>query len=114
MVVMSGRQSDGVTPEAVRGEPLLGLGLQLGVASDVLLAGTTARPLARNHGATLEDLAAPDPPRLASLDCAGEALGAQRALRAERLRELEVGRRVGEPQIWVVRPARQVRVNATC
>src|SRR4051812_8568738 len=108
MVVMSGRQSDGVTPEAVRGEPLLGLGLQLGVASDVDLAGTTARPLTRNHGATLEDLAAPDTPGLVPLDRAGEALDAQRAVPAERLGQFQLGRGVREPEVRVELPTGQV------
>src|SRR5690242_9375591 len=44
------------------------------VPGDVLLARTAARPLTRNHGATLEDLATPDAPRLLALHRAGQAL----------------------------------------
>src|SRR5262245_64033794 len=81
VVDMSGRHSCGD-----RRGPRRHLDAEHRVASDILLAGTTARPLARNHGTALEDLAAPDPPGLTPLDRAGEALGAQWALRAERLR----------------------------
>src|SRR3954463_7797725 len=109
MVMSSGRQADRVAGlQAVRGEPLLDLVGQLGVASDVDLAGTTAGPLARNHSATLENLAAPDTPGLVALDRAGEALDAQRALTAERLRQFQLGRAVGEPQVRVELPAWQV------
>src|SRR4051794_27153265 len=76
----SGREADRVAGlEAVRGEPLLDLDLELGVASDVNLAGTATRPLARHDGATLKDLASPDTPGLVPLDRTGEALDAQRA-----------------------------------
>src|SRR5690242_5324405 len=85
-VDMSGRHSRGD-----RRGPGRHLDAEHRVARDVLLAGTPTGPLARHHGATLEDLAAPDSPRLTALDRAGEALGTKRALRAERLRELEVG-----------------------
>ena len=64
---MSGRQSDGVALEAGGRETLLGLCLQLGVASDIRLTRTSTGPLTRNHSATLEDLAAPDAPGLAPL-----------------------------------------------
>src|SRR4051812_41925197 len=84
-VDMSGRHSCGD-----RRSPGRHLDAEHRVARDILLAGTTARPLARNHSTALEDLAAPDAPGLTALDCASEALGAQRALRAERLRRLEV------------------------
>src|SRR5690349_8131695 len=70
---ISGRQADRVAGlETVRGEPLLDLDGQLGVARDVDLAGTTTGPLARNHGATLEDLSTPDTPGLAPLHRTGE------------------------------------------
>src|SRR4029453_16712996 len=108
MVVMSGRQSDGVALETVSSEPLLGLDLQLGVASDINLARTTAGPLTRNHSAALEDLAAPDAPGLISLDRAGQALDAQRAVRAQRLRQFQLGRGVREPKVRVELPTGQV------
>ena len=116
MVVMSGRQRTALRLETVRGEPLLGLDPQLGVAGDVLLARTATGPLARNHRATLEDLAAPDAPRLGPLDRAGQALDAQRAVPAERLGQLQLGRRVGEPQVRVELPAGQVclELDARC
>ncbi len=82
------------------------------VPSDVLLTRATTRPLARNDGATLEDLATPDTPRLGPLDCAGEALGLQRATPAESLRDLEVGRSIGEPQVRVVLTARKLRLES--
>src|SRR3954471_1573644 len=108
-VDMSGRQSDGTAGlEAVRGEPLLNLYLELGVASDVGLTGTTAGPLTRDHSATLKDLAAPDTPGLVPLDRAGEALDAQRAVPAERLGQFQLGRGVREPKVRVELPTGQV------
>src|SRR5690242_19254269 len=81
--VISGRQPHAVAGvETVRGEPLLDLDSELGVPSHVRLTRTAPRPLARNHGTTLEDLAAPDTPGLAPLHRAGEALDAQRAVPA--------------------------------
>src|SRR5436309_13963839 len=57
------------------------------VPGDVLLARTTPRPLTRDHGATLEDLATPDAPRLLPLHRAGQALHPDRAVAAQRLGE---------------------------
>ena len=85
---------------------------QHGVAGDVLLARTATGPLARNDRATLEDLATPDAPGLGPLDRTGQALDPQRAVPAERLGQLELGRRVGEPQVRVELAARQVRLHA--
>src|SRR6266545_338129 len=111
-MVMSCRQSDRVAGlETVRGEPLLDLDRQLGVASDVDLARTAAGPLARDDRATLEDLAAPDSPGLAPLDRAGQALDAQRAVPAERLGQFQLGRGVREPQVRVELPTGQVCLN---
>src|SRR4051794_17330224 len=109
VMVMSGRQADGVAGvETLGGEPLLDLGRELGVARHVDLAGTTAGPLTRDHGTTLEDLAAPDAPGLVPLDRAGEALDAQRAVPAERLGQLQLSRGVREPQVRVELPTGQV------
>src|SRR6266540_3496791 len=102
-VFISGRHSSGDRRGASRD-----LDTERRVARDILLARATARPLARNDRTTLEDLAAPDAPRLTALDRAGEALGADRALRAEGLRGLELGRRVGEPQVRVEGAARHL------
>jgi hypothetical protein len=81
------------------------------VPREVLLARTATRPLARDDRAALEDLATPDTPRLGPLDRAREALDTQRAVAAERLSHLEVGRRVGEPQVRVVLAARKIRTQ---
>src|SRR4051794_17039364 len=106
---MSGRQADGVAGvESVGGEPLFDLVGQLGVTRHVDLAGTATRPLARNHGTALEDLATPDTPGLVPLDRAGQALDAQRAVPAERLRQFQLGRGVREPQVRVELPTGQV------
>src|SRR5436190_22834632 len=58
---MSGRHADLGRDAAV------GLGPQDLVPGEVLLARTTPRPLTRYDGATLEDLATPDAPRLRPL-----------------------------------------------
>src|SRR4051794_11489850 len=109
---MSGRQSDSAARiEAVGREPLLNLCLEGHVAREVLLARTAPGPLARDDRATLEDLAAPDAPRLGTLHGAGEALDAQRAVPAERLGQLQLGRGVGEPQVRVELPTGQVRLQ---
>src|SRR4051812_20342568 len=50
------------------------------VPNHVLLARTTPRPLARNRGATLEDLPTPDTPGLGPLDRTGQALHPNRAV----------------------------------
>ena len=81
------------------------------VPGEVLLAGTATRPLARNNRTTLEDLATPHAPRLGALNRTGQALDLQRARPAEGLRNLEVSRGVGEPQVRVVLAARQLRVQ---
>src|SRR4051812_26131063 len=109
VMVMSGRQADGVAGvETLGGEPLLDLGRELSVARNVDLARTTAGPLARDHGATFEDFAAPDTPGLVPLDRAGEALDAQRAVPAERLGQFQLGRGVREPEVRVELPTGQV------
>src|SRR3954449_11854206 len=108
-MVMSGRQPDRAARlETVRGEPLFDLEREFGVTGDVDLARTAAGPLARNDRATLEDLAAPDAPRLTPLDRAGQALDAQRAVPAERLRQFQLGRGVREPKVRVELPTGQV------
>ena len=74
----------------------------------VVLAGTAARPLAGDDHATLEDLAAPHSPRLPTLDGAGEAGEAGRAVPAQVLGPLQIGRRLGEPEIGVLHAAGDV------
>src|SRR5688572_31106491 len=54
---------------------------------------TAAGPLARDDRAALEDLATPHAPRLLPCQRAGQALRADRAVHAEPLGLLEVGRR---------------------
>ena len=62
-----------------RSRPSSGLDPQGRVASDVLLTWTTPRPLPRNHGTTLEDLATPDAPGLLPVQCGRQALDPQTA-----------------------------------
>src|ERR1041384_3159327 len=77
------------------------------VAGDVLLARTTTGPLARNHGATFEDLATPDTPRLLPFERSREAGNPDGAVTAEGLREFELGRSLGEPEVRVEVAARE-------
>src|SRR5690606_27309102 len=84
---------------------------QDGVPREVLLARTAPRPLTRNDRAALEDLATPHAPRLGALDGAREALGLHGAAPTKCLRDLEVSRRVGEPQVRVVLAARHLCVQ---
>src|SRR3954453_11156758 len=72
-----------------------------------LLAGTASWSLALDHDAAFEDLAAPDTPGLAAVEGAGQAGRPHRAVGAEALRELQLGRALGEPQLRVLDPARQ-------
>src|SRR3954454_8811494 len=72
-----------------------------------LLAGTASRSLAGDHDAAFEDLAAPDTPRLAAVEGAGQARRPHGAVGAEALRELQLGRALGEPQLRVLDAARQ-------
>src|SRR5678816_2705874 len=74
----------------------------------VALAGTPTGPLARNHHTLDEQLATPHSPRLGTLERSGQALGLQRAGRAERLCVLDVRRRFGEEEFWRVGPTGQV------
>src|SRR5256885_9551540 len=78
------------------------------VTGDVLLARTTPRPLPRNHGATLEDLATPDAPGLGPIDRTREALDPDGAVAAQRLGQVQLGGGVGEPQVGGEGPAREV------
>src|SRR5262249_12432690 len=75
------------------------------VPGDVFLARTATGSLARHDRPPLEDLATPDTPRLCPLQGAGQALHAQRALRAEGFGQLQLARGVGEPQVRVERAA---------
>src|SRR3954468_24533010 len=77
---------------------------------DLVLAGTATRTLAGHDDALDEELSAPHTPRLATLEGAVEAECADRAVDTESLRELHVARRLGEPQLRVVHPARKARL----
>ena len=66
-----------------------------------VLAWPSTRTLARDDRAALDDLAAPNTPRLLAFQRRVEALAADRAIRAQRLGALEVERVFGEPQIGV-------------
>jgi hypothetical protein len=76
--------------------------------SDLALAGPATGALAGDDHSLQEQLSSPHPPRLAALDGAGEALGADRAGAAERLGELDVARRLGEEELRVLSVARQL------
>src|SRR2546428_14008528 len=81
------------------------------VPGDVLLARTTPRPLPRNHGATLEDLATPDAPGLGPLDRAREALDPNRAVTTQRLGQFQLGGGGGAPPVGGEPPARHVETD---
>ena len=81
------------------------------VGEQVGLAGPAPRALAGHDDAGDDELPAPDAPRLAALEGTGEARLAQGAGDAEGLGGLDVGRRLGEPQVGVLRPARQGRAG---
>jgi hypothetical protein len=83
------------------------------VTRDVLLARTATRTLPGNDRTALEDLATPYAPRLSALKSTSEALDTQRALGAERLGQLKLGRRLGEPQVRVEGAARELGLHAT-
>src|SRR3954451_24552627 len=70
-----------------------------GVSCRHLLARAAPWALARDHDAAFEDLAAPDTPRLAAVERAGQARRPHRAVGAEGLGELQLGRALGEPQL---------------
>src|SRR5215211_3686844 len=78
---------------AARGSLLVAvLGSGLDASRGDLLAGAAPRSLARDHDAALEDLAAPDTPGLAAVQRARQARVAHRAVGAEALRTLQLGR----------------------
>src|SRR5215470_11649309 len=79
-----------------------------GLGSHLALARASARPLARHDDAGDEQLAAPDAPRLPALESAGEAVSADGAGPAQRLRVLDVGWRLGEPEFRVVDQTRNL------
>jgi hypothetical protein len=68
----------------------------------LVLARTPARTLAGDHHSLEEQLSAPDAPGLTPLQGSGEADVPHGALLAQRLGVLDVGRRLGEPQVRVV------------
>ena len=63
-----------------------------GSSCDGVLAGPTTRALARDDAAAFDDLAAPHTPRLLPIERRGQALPADRAVRAQHLGAFEVGR----------------------
>jgi hypothetical protein len=77
----------------------------------LVLAGTAAWPLAGDHRSLEEQLSAPDAPRLTSFESTGEAEVPHRAVPAQCLGELDVGRGLGEPQVRVVGSARKQLVG---
>src|SRR5438105_3968742 len=105
MFLMSGRRSD------LGRNAALDLSPEDLVPGDVLLARTTPRPLTRYDGATLEDLATPDTPRLGPLQRAGQALDPDAAVATQRLGQFQLGGGVGEPQVRVEPTARQVHAH---
>src|SRR4051794_41548688 len=103
-----------IVPSVSNAGPARGRGTFCGLVRSVadtscghLLAGTAPRSLARDHDAALEDLATPDTPGLAAVQCAGQAGRPHRAVGAETLGKLQLRRALGEPQLRVLDPARQ-------
>src|SRR5215469_12982187 len=74
----------------------------------LVLPRAPARTLARHDLAAQEQLAAPDSPRLPSLERACEARHPRRAAPAQELRALHVRRGLGEEQVRVVRAGKLV------
>jgi len=60
-----------------------------------------------HDAALLEDLTAPNTKWFPPLECAGKTHLLRRASRAQRLRDLDDGRCLGEPQIGIVDLTRQ-------
>src|SRR3954470_12129937 len=75
-----------------------------------VLAGPASGALAGDHHSGEEQLTTPDAPRLSPLECARQALRPDRAVLAQRLRELHVAGRLGEVQLRTLAPARQLRL----
>ena len=76
------------------------------------LGRTATRALVRHDPTLVEDLPTPDAGRFPPVDRAGEAGQSHRAALAQCLRALDVARGVGEPQVGVVRLARQAGTRA--
>src|SRR5262245_19854006 len=74
----------------------------------LVLARTAARALAGDDYSLQEQLPAPDAPWLAPLESAVEALNPDQAVQAEGFGQLHIRRRLGEPQLGIVRPAGQL------
>ena len=80
-----------------------------------VLARPAPRALARDDRAALEDLAAPNAPRLLPFQRRGQALAPDRAFCAQRLGALEIARVLGEPQVGVLDMTRHRQLRAlTC
>ena len=71
------------------------------------LAGAAACSLVRHDSAVVEDLAAPNTEWLLPVECAGQTFQPRRAVRAQRLCELEVGWGLGEPKVGTVHLTRK-------
>ncbi len=85
---------------------------RIALRRDAALGRTAARALVRHDPTLVEDLPTPDAGRFPPVDRAGEAGQSHRAALAQRLRALDVARGVGEPQVGVVRLARQAGTRA--
>jgi hypothetical protein len=77
-----------------------------------VLAGATAGPLAAHDAALLEDLTAPNTKWFPPVECAGKTHLLHRASGAQRLRELDDGRGLSEPQLRIVDLTRQAQRRA--
>src|ERR671914_259320 len=83
------------------------LGRRAGVGRGVL-PRPAARPLPRNDHTAHEQFAAPNAPRLPTLERAGQASTPDRAVDAQRLGELDVGGRLSEEKLRVG-PTRELK-----
>jgi hypothetical protein len=76
--------------------------------SRLVLARPAAGTLAGDDRSLQEQLPTPDAPWLTAFDGTRQALGADRAGPAQRLRELDVARRLGEEELRVLAVAREL------
>src|SRR4051812_39513566 len=76
----------------------------------LVLAGAATRALAGDDDSLDEELSTPHAPWLAALESTNEAERAHRAVDAQGLGVLHIARRLGEPELRVVHPARQARL----
>ena len=71
--------------------------LECFVVSEAGWAWSAAGTFVSHDGAAFEELAAPDAPGLAPVQCPGQAFGSDRAAAAEVLGALQRGRGLGKP-----------------